>query len=106
MAFFCPNCHNIVLVHIESGVYFYCKTCNFKYKVKNKIYNKFDCKEYNKNIPLDAVDMNNKNMSKTQAICPKCTNDEAYFYSLQIRSADEPSTIFYVCVKCNYHWKE
>ncbi|ETW39082.1 hypothetical protein PFTANZ_00240 [Plasmodium falciparum Tanzania (2000708)] len=39
-------------------------------------------------------------------VCPKCTNDEAYFYTLQIRSADEPSTIFYICVKCNYHWKE
>jgi DNA-directed RNA polymerase III subunit RPC11 len=29
--------------------------------------------------------------------CPneKCRNDEAYWYQLQIRSADEPMTAFY-----------
>lgn len=27
-----------------------------------------------------------------KATCPKCDNDRAYFYQLQIRSADEPMT--------------
>src|SRR5712671_3590899 len=27
-----------------------------------------------------------------EATCPKCDNDRAYFYQLQIRSADEPMT--------------
>lgn len=36
--------------------------------------------------------------------CPneKCRNDEAYWYQLQIRSADEPMTAFYKvsCILC------
>ena len=27
-----------------------------------------------------------------EATCPKCDNERAYFYQLQIRSADEPMT--------------
>ena len=37
--------------------------------------------------------------------CPneKCRNDEAYWYQLQIRSADEPMTAFYkVCQALNW----
>lgn len=32
--------------------------------------------------------------------CGECGNDEMYFYTLQLRSADEGSTVFYECVKC------
>lgn len=58
--------------------------------------------------------------------CPneKCRNDEAYWYQLQIRSADEPMTAFYKvsgedhtlsgrlanivfqCTKCAKEWRE
>ncbi|KAJ3568146.1 hypothetical protein NP233_g5901 [Leucocoprinus birnbaumii] len=34
---------------------------------------------------------------QTQASCDKCNHDRAYFYQLQIRSADEPMTTFYRC---------
>lgn len=38
-----------------------------------------------------------KNVDKTQAQCPndRCSNTEAYFFQQQIRSADEPMTVFY-----------
>jgi DNA-directed RNA polymerase III subunit RPC11 len=56
--------------------------------------------------------------------CPneRCRNDEAYWYQLQIRSADEPMTAFYKvcfakvcggssansrqCTKCSKEWRE
>jgi len=40
--------------------------------------------------------------------CPneKCRNDQAYWYQLQIRSADEPMTAFYKCTKCAKEWRE
>lgn len=106
MAYFCPNCHNLVSIHVEGNVFFYCRTCNYKFRLKHKIYSKLDCTQFNKLVSTDAIDADTKNMSKTQAICPKCTHDEAYFYSMQTRSADEPSTLFYICVQCNNHWKE
>ncbi|EAK90672.1 RNA polymerase III subunit C11, partial [Cryptosporidium parvum Iowa II] len=43
---------------------------------------------------------------KLLAVCPKCSFSEAYFFQLQIRSADEPMTSFYTCVKCDFKWKE
>ncbi len=32
--------------------------------------------------------------------CPACGNGEMYYWQLQIRSADEGSTVFYKCPKC------
>ena len=33
------------------------------------------------------------------ATCPKCDNRRAYFMQIQIRSADEPSTTFFVSMR-------
>lgn len=40
--------------------------------------------------------------------CPACSAGQAYFMEVQIRSADEPATIFYKCVnpECNHIWRE
>lgn len=37
--------------------------------------------------------------------CGKCGNKEAVWWMLQTRSADEPTTQFYRCTKCNYTWR-
>jgi DNA-directed RNA polymerase I subunit RPA12 len=36
--------------------------------------------------------------------CPKCGNPEQYFYTMQLRSVDEGSTVFYECPKCSYKY--
>lgn len=41
------------------------------------------------------------NVDRTMATCPNCNHKEAYFMQMQIRSADEPSSIFYKCCKCS-----
>jgi DNA-directed RNA polymerase subunit M len=37
--------------------------------------------------------------------CESCGNDEAVWWMLQTRSADEPTTQFYRCTKCRYTWR-
>ncbi len=37
--------------------------------------------------------------------CEKCGNDEAVWWMLQTRSADEPTTQFYRCTKCKHTWR-
>ena len=38
--------------------------------------------------------------------CPKCGNNTAYVWQVQTRSADESSTQFLRCTKCNYTFRE
>lgn len=38
--------------------------------------------------------------------CPRCKNPQMSFYTLQLRSVDEGSTVFYKCLKCGYDLNE
>lgn len=40
-----------------------------------------------------------------QFTCSKCKKNECKTYSLQTRSADEPTTIFVNCINCDNTWK-
>ncbi|GFH60970.1 RNA polymerase C subunit 11 kDa [Chaetoceros tenuissimus] len=47
-----------------------------------------------------------ENVDKTAAVCPQCSYHKAYFMQMQIRSADEPMSVFYKCVKCSAQWND
>jgi len=47
-----------------------------------------------------------ENVDRTSAVCPKCSYQEAYFMQMQIRSADEPMSVFYKCVDCSHQWND
>ncbi len=38
--------------------------------------------------------------------CPRCGNNTAYVWQVQTRGADESSTQFMRCTKCNYTFRE
>lgn len=40
-----------------------------------------------------------------QVWCGRCGNRGAYYYLMQTRKADEPTTRFYRCTKCGNQWK-
>jgi len=46
-----------------------------------------------------------KTMPTTTIECPRCHNNEAYWWFLQTRGGDEPTTQFYRCTKCEYTWR-
>ncbi|RNJ75009.1 MAG: transcription factor S [Nitrosopumilus sp. B06] len=47
----------------------------------------------------------NETLSTIKIICEKCGNGEAVWWMLQTRSADEPTTQFYRCIKCKHTWR-
>jgi len=38
--------------------------------------------------------------------CPKCAHPELYFYTMQLRSVDEGSTVFYECPSCQHTFSQ
>ena len=42
----------------------------------------------------------------TEAECPKCHNDKAYYWTRQTRAGDEGETKFHQCTMCKHKWRE
>ncbi|PLN75201.1 transcription factor S-II-domain-containing protein [Aspergillus taichungensis] len=38
--------------------------------------------------------------------CIKCPSKKVTYAQVQLRSADEGSTIFYTCIQCGHRWQE
>lgn len=101
---FCPLDGTMLLVDGEptdATMCFTCRTCPYKYP----IHSQFGLRSKLQRKAVDDV-MGGadawKNVDQTEALCPKCGHDLAYFIELQTRSADEPSTFFYKCCKCKH----
>lgn len=45
-------------------------------------------------------------LPKIKYDCKNCKNTEAYFWTLQTRSSDEPETRFFKCTKCSSVFRE
>jgi DNA-directed RNA polymerase III subunit RPC11 len=78
---------------------FECQTCPYQFVIDHRFYER----KYLKKKEAEDI-LGGKgawdNVDQTEVQCPneKCRNDRAYWYQLQIRSADEPMTAFYkVC---------
>lgn len=106
---FCPHCGNMLLIEDGAsaggvaGMRFYCQTCPYLQRVTEEI---------TKKLPLTRKKVDDilggdkawENVDQTDAVCPHCDSKRAYYMQIQIRSADEPMTTFYKCVKCKGNW--
>ncbi|GMM50871.1 DNA-directed RNA polymerase III core subunit [Starmerella bacillaris] len=110
MITFCPSCTN--MLHITSsaqGNRFECETCAYIFPIidDTKV---FDRKYMTRKQVDDMLGGEGAwdNVDQTTVLCPVegCGGQKAYFYQLQIRSADEPMTSFYKCVTCGHQWRE
>jgi len=98
---FCPKCGGML---IEKRKNFGCVKCNYSMKGKVKIESTEDIK----GKEMTAV-VRDKDMDTTPvvpAVCPKCGNKEAYFWTSQTRAGDEAETRFFKCTKCRHTWRE
>lgn len=110
MLTFCPHCSNMLMISPgdDNNNRFYCSTCPYEFKITGLLM--YDRKKLHRKEVDDVLGGEGTwdNVDQTAAQCPidSCGGDKAYFFQLQIRSADEPMTTFYKCVKCGHRWKE
>lgn len=103
---FCPTC-GLVCVSKKEGnkTVLVCRKCG--HKIKD--YKPIEIKENIKKDPLDEVviiDEKREALPKIRVVCPKCGNKEAVWWMQQMRSSDEPPTLFFRCTKCKHSWRE
>mmetsp|Transcript_37516 Transcript_37516/g.52072 ORF Transcript_37516/g.52072 Transcript_37516/m.52072 type:complete len:109 (-) Transcript_37516:714-1040(-) len=107
MLTFCPTCANLLMVeyHMVTSLRLVCQACPYVYEINKKLAKEYELERKQVDDVLGGEDAW-KNVDRTEATCPKCDHGQAYFIQIQIRSADEPMTIFYKCCKCDHTWKE
>jgi transcription factor S len=98
---FCPNCE-VKLKKDESG--FQCTKCGYVENKETKP-TKSIVKESESQFNVLAENEGEETLPTIKIECEKCGNDEAVWWMLQTRSADEPTTQFYRCSKCRYTWR-
>ncbi|KAG0206517.1 DNA-directed RNA polymerase III subunit RPC10 [Mortierella sp. GBA30] len=106
--YFCPTCSNLLLVQSDGAQQqLYCQTCPYIYPVVKTIVQRktLDRKQVDDVLGGDEAWAN---VDQTEASCPRCEHDRAYYMQIQTRSADEPMTTFYKCceLQCGWQWKE
>jgi len=116
MLLFCPSCSNMLIIstipHDHDGTHggknrFECRTCPYQMILDRKYYERKNMDLKGAEDVLGGAD-SWKNVDQAETRCKNetCDSTKAYFRQVQIRSADEPMTTFYKCVKCGTDWRE
>lgn len=105
---FCPDCGKMLLPKKDEdgNSYFEC-SCGYTDKLSDEDKKKYSVK---KDVETeDTVIDKGEDIDirpKTNAECPKCGHNEAYWELRQTRSADEAETRFFQCVECGHKWRD
>ncbi|TKA24410.1 hypothetical protein B0A50_06730 [Salinomyces thailandicus] len=117
MLLFCPSCSNMLIISTvppeqDHGPNvgknrFECRTCPYQMVLDRKYYERKAMTLKGAEDVLGGAD-SWKNVDQAETRCKNetCDSTAAYFRQVQIRSADEPMTTFYKCVKCATDWRE
>jgi DNA-directed RNA polymerase subunit M len=111
---FCLNCGSrLVPKKVKSKnqptILFACSRCGHKLK---KTYKQLEIKgktiEHSPKQLVTVIDKEDQlNILPTiQVTCPRCNNGNVYAWQVQTKRADESSTQFLRCTKCNYTFRE
>lgn len=100
---FCSKCGSRLK---PEGSILKCPICGVKEEPEEKILRIIrEDKKSESIIVVDEEIEQLRTMPTTNVECPKCGNREAYYWFVQTRSADEPTTQFYRCTKCGATWR-
>ena len=99
---FCPKC--AVRLKKNNNTSVICPKCGYsESKSKEKEKDKEEDTKFEFTV-LESND-NKETLPSIKIDYEKCGNNQAVWWMLQTRSADEPTTQFYRCTKCNHTWR-
>jgi transcription factor S len=109
MVDFCPKCENMLRKRkLEEGIYLVCQ-CGYKVAAKDNPLSKKPLPHQKASLIKKTVVLEETNRIEnptTSVICPECGHTKAEYFQQQTRSADEPATTFFRCLKCDHRWRE
>ncbi len=108
---FCPKCETRMKPKVDEGI-IKCPKCGFsspeKEEEKSMIIGGsavFERPISESSLKVMETDNDQSGLPTTSIECPKCKNNSAFWWMLQTRSADEPTTQFFRCTKCSHTWR-
>lgn len=96
---FCPKCGSLLKIGKEGA---YC-SCGYTEKGKKEQITEHSV---NKEKSFEYGDESFEILPLTDAKCPKCKHNKAYYWTVQTRAGDEPETKFLKCEKCRHVWRD
>jgi len=108
---FCPKCETRLVAKRKKdgkGCYLSCPKCNYRKPADDDACTtKLAAPKPKEHLVVIGKKEQKLQTLPTTAIeCPKCGNNTAYVWQVQTRGADESSTQFFRCTKCNYTFRE
>lgn len=103
---FCQKCGTrLVPIKKDKKIVLSCPTCGYETSREQRERMKIES-EPEKIVVIGKAEQKIRTLPKTRAECPKCHHNEAFYWLVQTRGADESSTQFFRCVKCGATWRE
>lgn len=106
---FCPKCGSMMKPRKGAGgLEMVCIRCGYVIQAGESL-SKVEARVSVANRAKSKITVSKEESSaaeRVKIVCAKCGNDEAYFWMVQTRAADEPPTRFYRCTRCGYTWRE
>ncbi|MFH2021628.1 MAG: transcription factor S [archaeon] len=99
---FCPKCGSILTPQNDGKKTLLGCRCGFMADKKVKIELKEERADIKEIEAVEEIEV----YPLTEAECPKCGHDKAYYWEVQTRASDEPATKFMKCEKCKHIWRD
>jgi DNA-directed RNA polymerase subunit M len=110
---FCPDCGTRLISKrkkdgTKDNLQIVCPKCGYKKPGKHKpaVAAKRVKRSRKESITVIGKEHQVRTLPTTRITCPKCGNNLAYVWQVQTRGADEGSTLFFRCTKCNHTFRE
>ena len=97
MVMFCPKCGSLLKPKTDKKKKTLGCSCGFVSKESSTLEIKENLVKDKKK--LTVIEDETPMLPETEANCPECRHDKAYFWTQQMRAGDEPETKFLKCKK-------